>query len=420
MTNSHSSANSGCFSGVLRLILCKGSLQTHPSDQITELTTTTTEFDQEKKDHHDLKVVNEAKVQAVQATPGVVARLMGLESLPDTTNWVPNGRNPDAVTRSRSVNFIDYLLELDLAQAQHRRVRTSVSFREVPAVLDKQNHDFLVVYLDDDDESKTNRSIRSRVRKSDQPSCRNEGKCCSESKNEDSKQKGEARKEKVRQQKKDERRRVSSSNKQFSRLRSCKGAQVSPSPFDSPQRKNVSGRKSGESSRGRLSHVKQEEALVESKFMKKMKSRRAIKDAESDCSSEVSSPLSVLSHSDISLLDEYLLHDDYTKSMAKSLTKTTNLGCPASHPRSILTLDDLERKGIKKNDSAAFGSRDHEFYTELGRTLYQLTEEDIKESNWVAMDAFRFKCSEDISAVCEHQILDLLLGQMVEELAEIH
>ena len=64
------------------------------------------------------------------------------------------------------MNFADYLLEFDLTQAQqHRRVRTSMSFREVPTPSHQQNRDFLVVCLNDRDES--TKGMRSKVRKSE-------------------------------------------------------------------------------------------------------------------------------------------------------------------------------------------------------------------------------------------------------------
>lgn len=147
MTNSQS-RSSGCFRGILRRILCTDSVPTHPSDQILDLNEVIETNFPEKKE------ANRGKVEMIQnpSGPGIVARLMGLDSLPET-NCVPGERNPDSVTRSRSVNFAEYLLNFDSsseAQQRHRRVRTSVSFREVPTSFNQQrNHDFLVVYLDD-------------------------------------------------------------------------------------------------------------------------------------------------------------------------------------------------------------------------------------------------------------------------------
>nr|KJB36924.1 hypothetical protein B456_006G183100 [Gossypium raimondii] len=111
-------SGSGCFSSVLRRILCSGTPQTHPSDHIVGLNT--------------VDDIAKVEVQASETGPGIVARLMGLDSLPEN-NWLQKSKIPGPVTRSRSVNFMDYMLELDFKQTKHRRVRTSSSsFREVP------------------------------------------------------------------------------------------------------------------------------------------------------------------------------------------------------------------------------------------------------------------------------------------------
>ncbi|KAK4847668.1 hypothetical protein QYF36_004473 [Acer negundo] len=113
-------AKSGCFSSILRRILCQGSLQTHPSDQIPELINRA-EFGEPKMK----EPVIQAKIQTL-GTLGVVARLMGLDSLPET-NWVPTGKSLNSVTRSRSVNFMDYLLKFDpdLKQKKNKKKNTT-------------------------------------------------------------------------------------------------------------------------------------------------------------------------------------------------------------------------------------------------------------------------------------------------------
>ncbi|KAK4860527.1 hypothetical protein QYF36_025629 [Acer negundo] len=69
--------------------------------------------------------VIQAKIQTL-GTHGVVARLMGLDSLPET-NWIPTGKSPNSVTRSRSVNFMDYLLKFDpdLKQKKNKKKNTT-------------------------------------------------------------------------------------------------------------------------------------------------------------------------------------------------------------------------------------------------------------------------------------------------------
>ncbi|KAL5550463.1 hypothetical protein UlMin_000639 [Ulmus minor] len=143
-------SNSGCFSGILRRMLCTGSAPTYPSEQIPDSNTSDVKSKPKEFDRKCSEAESEGK-----SCPGVVARLMGLDSLPDA-NRVPKNEIPVSVSRSRSVNFVDYLPNFDLGEAHHRRVRTSVSFREVPASFHQQNQDFLVVVLDNVNESETN------------------------------------------------------------------------------------------------------------------------------------------------------------------------------------------------------------------------------------------------------------------------
>ncbi|GMP37420.1 hypothetical protein CsSME_00009112 [Camellia sinensis var. sinensis] len=58
------------FFGILRCLLCIGSI---PSDPTTDIPTTTT-----------TTITTTIQVTTQVKTPGVVARLMGLDSLPDT------------------------------------------------------------------------------------------------------------------------------------------------------------------------------------------------------------------------------------------------------------------------------------------------------------------------------------------------
>ncbi|KAB2087547.1 hypothetical protein ES319_A04G111400v1 [Gossypium barbadense] len=111
------SSSSGCFSAVFRRLFCSGTPETHPSVPIIEL--------------NAVDIMAKAQVQASESGPGIVARLMGLDTLPDN-NWVCRGKTPSSVPRSKSANFMDYMLDFDLTKATHRRVKTSTSFQELP------------------------------------------------------------------------------------------------------------------------------------------------------------------------------------------------------------------------------------------------------------------------------------------------
>ncbi|KAL5722357.1 hypothetical protein ACHQM5_005890 [Ranunculus cassubicifolius] len=96
---------------------------------------------------HPKEVEMEEKVMKVGVSPGIIGRLMGLESMPEPEpNWAATQRiKLDSVRRSRSVNSIDFWSEFDPVQGMHRRVRTAVSFRELPTFIEVENSEFLLV-----------------------------------------------------------------------------------------------------------------------------------------------------------------------------------------------------------------------------------------------------------------------------------
>ncbi|KAH6798364.1 hypothetical protein C2S51_034848 [Perilla frutescens var. frutescens] len=106
-----------CFSAILNRLLCSGGLPTHPSEQLNESSSV------------KLEIVPKCSESSAKP-PGVVARLMGLESFPAPQKE----RTLGDFFRSRSVNSIDFLSHLDplkqYGTPRHRRVRTSLSFRE--------------------------------------------------------------------------------------------------------------------------------------------------------------------------------------------------------------------------------------------------------------------------------------------------
>lgn len=86
----------------------------------------------------------EEKVEAT-ANPGIVARLMGLESMPQ-------------IARCQSMNY-DSRRE---NEGQNRGVNTSLSFRELPTFLELENDEFFVLSFDSEVENKEFRSKANR------------------------------------------------------------------------------------------------------------------------------------------------------------------------------------------------------------------------------------------------------------------
>ena len=147
------SATAGCLAGLLRRILCSGNLPTHPSDQIKEVDSVLCDKDHELKAKENIETTT---------TPGIVARLMGLESLPEI-NLLHNS-SPNSISRSRSMNSADHLAGFDQMQGPHRRVKSTLSFRELPTFLELENENFLVLSFENGGESK---ELRSEGRKSE-------------------------------------------------------------------------------------------------------------------------------------------------------------------------------------------------------------------------------------------------------------
>ncbi|XP_057801248.1 uncharacterized protein LOC131016546 [Salvia miltiorrhiza] len=142
MPESRQTSSTKCFSAVLSRLLCSGGLPTHPSEQLIEPSVEKFEFPKPQEN---------AKRSS---SPGVVARLMGLESFPAENH--NKERTLGDFFRSRSVNSIDFLSHFDPRKHQHRRVRTSVSFRE--GVSD----DFASVFLllEEEFQAKINEDMR--------------------------------------------------------------------------------------------------------------------------------------------------------------------------------------------------------------------------------------------------------------------
>ncbi|KAF3449518.1 hypothetical protein FNV43_RR10247 [Rhamnella rubrinervis] len=412
MTNSES-GSSGCFSGILRRVLCTGSVPTHPSDQILDSNKVIEPNFPEKKE------ANKGKVEIPSPSgPGIVARLMGLDSLPET-KWVPGDRKPDSVTRSRSVNFAEYLLKFDSsseAQQNHRRVATSLSFREVPASCYQQrSRDFLVVYLDDNvDEPK---EIELKERKCEMGF--RENRQGMKQRSHKSKEKEKKREKTVRLMKnnrkenegiitskkisklKDEPRR------EFRKVKDSKNCNINGAKgFGSvmPCKKSNNGG-------GNLKPENRKKMAAKQKFTKKRKNKHASKKIEpiSECFPENRSYV-------LDVYDALVQHDQTQSSEdLRPINKSTPT-VPCSEE-----FDQLSAGKKKDNNEAIIRKSETEGYTELLPSLLcRLTEEDMKESNWIGKNVLEFEGFDlKICMEFERLLVDNLLYQLIDELLEI-
>ncbi|KAK6943140.1 DUF3741-associated sequence motif [Dillenia turbinata] len=389
MENSESeNSTMKCFSGILRRLLCTGSLPTHPSDQIIA------EPDQKKphRPNEDLKS-EEAKADSFVSPPGIVARLMGLESLPDS-NWVVsnNLKTPHSIERSRSVNSLDLLQEFDLKEAQHRRLRTSVSFREeLPAFLQQQNGDYFVMRLKNAEE-KTEMSKwemclqeqpqKSMKSKSGGPNLRKKEREVVEKKKESNQ--NEMKKKKIIR---DEPRRVCSpENKAFS---------------SSKTKENFSRQRLESKAESSLIARKQRRTTSDSKLVSQKKIKKKV---EVVCSSENStSPVSIPDH----ILEESGASN--SSPGRKSSVKHANVD-----QREIKSRDPVQRKRDGNHDNEAI-----EFFLKALVEMRRLAEEDIKKAKWVSDKSSNYEAFEIICSELEQHVFDVVVYLVVDELANL-
>lgn len=142
-SNANYTSKVSCISGMLRRLLCSNSLPTHPSDQIS--LSTTYQYSNHTKEA-------EADDGLSLKAPGVVARLMGLESLPPFSLDHAKASNNKSISRSRSMNSVDLLREI---KGRNPRVN---SFREPPTYMELEDENFFILSFE-------SREIVSKQRK---------------------------------------------------------------------------------------------------------------------------------------------------------------------------------------------------------------------------------------------------------------
>lgn len=143
-----SKPTAGCILGILRHFLCfNTSLPTHPSDH----------FNAEAAIPCRSGEVAESDIGEVSAaTPGLVARLMGLDSMP-----MINHKDFNSVRRTQSM---DSLRDVELVQRKHRHVKSTLSFRDAPTFLELEDEEFFILSFE---RRGKNKDLRTKTRKCD-------------------------------------------------------------------------------------------------------------------------------------------------------------------------------------------------------------------------------------------------------------
>ncbi|BFG33907.1 hypothetical protein CerSpe_201810 [Prunus speciosa] len=378
-------AAAGCLAGIFRRILCYGSFPTYPSDHITEEEEQAANSVESYKDQDFKSMEKTGEKTESAATPSLVARLMGLESIPDV-NLVNGQSTLNSISRSKSMNSVDRFAGGgdDTMQAQHRKVKSTQSFREMPTFLELENEEFFILSFENESKGK---EMRSKGRKGEM-GCR-EGKKKRAGKSENN--------ENITEREADKKKKQVQDGKSRRILKDLNGREIlrsrSRSSSDNPSNKvgNING------------------IVKDSKSASIPTICDVLKNVESECSSEDLSPVSVLDCGQF-LVDPVAPTSDQEDS---------GLPCPCKDNGLI---GDARR--TKAREGKCLGSRKKEFHSgkhiEMWGEICRLVEDELVGSNWIIQNkgSWNQAGSAGIGADFESQILGQLLDELVDQFAD--
>ncbi|KMT05038.1 hypothetical protein BVRB_7g171980 [Beta vulgaris subsp. vulgaris] len=372
----------GCFSGVLSRILCSKSLPTHPSDPIEN-------FNQKK-------LSSKIEIDGSN-TPNVVARLMGLDSMPEISMKYSQ-KMPNSVSRSKSMDSEDFREETEEIKGQHRRVKTSVSFRETPDFFELEDGDFFVLSFENGGKKKKNGSnlgnfdvgIKGKKHRRRKEKC---GRKQRRNRDEQSKE------------------RVFSNEERLT---------LKISPQNSPK---IDAFFDVQKQSYHLSPLKDKFCSKEEEFdgiKARKKKRKEIcfgesKDDEVECDSDNSSPVSVLDHNtdfisdpEVTTTSEEDARLGGSESVSKSYTSQSNES-DKEHARETCGNEaisvGLKRKEYKKHENI-----------EMLKRVCKLAEVEVRNSNWKYRRMLRDDELQDIAKDFGQRIFNQLVSELIDQL----
>ncbi|KAK6235062.1 DUF3741-associated sequence motif - like 6 [Theobroma cacao] len=400
------SATAGCLAGILRRILCSRSLPTHPSDHITEANSVASYKNQQFN--------AEDKVDASKFTPGIVARLMGLDSLPEIS-LLKTRANPNSITRSRSMNSADYKQDTDSIHAKHRRVNSTLSFRDMPTYFELENEEYFVLSFEKESEREELRSKRRKCRggsgelkqrkEEKHKEKENRVEKVKEEKNKGNQQEASKRVLNVLNEEKLNRRIVDKPNQEVAKCNEVNGVYLE---------------KPIVSIRGlECSKLVDKKGVPDGAKLRKKKKKiqhRVAENVEPECSSEDSSPVSVLD------FDQFVIDHDVPTSEEDSKADgpnsrrilspdLENYGCKSPSNDGNMMEDELRVKNV---EGKSLGSRRKDCHSEINLECWgaicRMTEAEVAKSSW---SCSKNEDLEDITADIGSKILDQLLDELV-------
>ncbi|KAF5191002.1 hypothetical protein FRX31_019411 [Thalictrum thalictroides] len=377
LCNSHNASTVKRFSTVLRRFLCSGSLRAHPFDCVKHVDGIAVESDH-------LEIVEKLEQGSVM-TPGIVARLMGLETMPEFNS-------KDSIGRSRSVNSVDFWSEFDQNQSQHRRVKSSLSFREMPSFLEEEDDKFFVLSFEN--------VRKTKAKKPEKNSAELKQRRVSGNKNKENR-----RDKKMEGKKVDSRKNCSNrttlNNSNIDKMNHS-------SSNSSHHKKDHTQPHASTKPRNPLDGIKL--LLVETK------SKCTTKETEN------SSPVSVLDLIGYTSESESLLSEEdlrlkglnSRRKLSSELANSENHSSNYSHNVVTEVAESLISSKVAKSTRMDCHTED---YLELWGQICMLTEEDSKTSNWITREISKMEDFEAIRMEYSVQIVDQLLHELVVEMA---
>ncbi|XP_019168504.1 PREDICTED: uncharacterized protein LOC109164358 [Ipomoea nil] len=369
-------ADPGCIAGMFRRLLCSNALPTHPADHVSSVSTHPSDHAVQKNQRIKLEEGKNSKKIESLASTGVVARLMGLESMPRVE------LNPNkAIARSQSMNSMDSLRELKSTKEKNLR---ACSFREIPTYLELEDENFFILSFE----------YGGKQRRSE-----------NEKKTRKTEKVKNGRRESVHQNNKENQdiNQVSDKNLNASEIITGSHGKLQDSTnILRPTRKDASKKK--------------DEYKQERFKKKKKKDRRDAKKIEADCDSEKSSPNSVLGFLEFPAIQDIPSSEKFSK-LASSKSRRTLSEELENYRKLKLISDDFQPKRSEKVMN--WGCSRDENDVKLWGEICRLADAETLQNKWHHEEIWKQEkvCSQEIiGGSFEFQILDELIGEMVDQL----
>ncbi|CAI9106985.1 OLC1v1006242C1 [Oldenlandia corymbosa var. corymbosa] len=434
------SSPASCIAGVFRRLLCLNDPPTHhPSHHFKY----TENHDSVSLELDRFQCSKAEESSASGSTPNLVARLMGLESFPQI-DFPVTERSPNSISRSRSMNSVDLMKELASMQGRHRRAK---SFRETRSkFVELQDEDFYILSFEDEDEFG---KLGARSRKSEMGSGQKQTKQGIKGENSNSKAKSNKKRESVYEKNKEnllDTRTIFIENpeainsKQVSKRVVFRGGDNSKlkdsinilRPTNSSCRNSAAADKEVEKLAKPIIQKSENDLQLGRRRMKKRKDDcLLVKRIETEPDSENSSPSSVLDVTKFPGDPEVtscpgepsrLTNSRSRRTLAEDLENYRKLNYQSNSTsfRSNNNSSSCERKRIDQLRKDGHGSSSR--FMQMWGEIYNVAGRNTVQADWLLnnrREMHKFEEYKEIGGEIQMQILDELIGEMVDQLVNL-